>query len=203
MTAAAVALCNEALVRLGEAEISSFDDGTALARSCARIYPTVADAALAGYPWRFTLTKARLARQLRAPAGEWLYAHALPADLMVLRGVFPSAAATRQVAEYELFEGQVYSGAPDLWADYQRGIQPELWPATFRAAIVAALAADLAIPVAASSALADLWHRRAFGTPSEGGGGGLMGQARRVDSQQQPPQRIGDFPLILARFGGG
>lgn len=96
----------------------------------------------------------------------------------------------------------MFSNTPDLWADIQRDSDPASWPPMFHKLAVHALASDLAIAVTGSATLSDIHRRIAFGTPQEGGEGGLARQVRRLDSQQQPPQRITDYPLLAARMGG-
>ena len=203
-TAAAVAVCNEALRLLGDATISGFDDDSDLAESCAQIYQTTIDGLLASYPWRFTLAKARLARVVEAPLNEWRVAHALPTDRLAIRQLFASGGiGAPPLLDYELFETRVFSNQEDLWCDYQRRVDAPFWPAAFRALARHALAADLAVTVTSSAGQAAEMRAVAFGPPGFGGQGGLMATARRVDAQQQPPQAITDFPLITARFGGG
>jgi hypothetical protein len=202
MTTPAVALCNEALRMLGDATITSFDDDTDLAVTCQQLYATTVRGLLASYPWRFTLAKVQLARLADAPVNEWRYAHALPPDRLGIRQMFAAGTVgAGPLLEYELFDSRAFSNQPDLWCDYQREIDPANWPAAFRAMARHALASDMAVSVTASASMAQYHRQVAFGTPSEGGNGGLLAAARRVDGQQQPPQAIGDFPLIAARFG--
>lgn len=201
-TQADIVVANGALRLLGEAEITSFADGTEVSQSVAVIYPAVIDHLLACHPWRFTLAKAQLARLLAPPAAEWAQAHALPSDLIALRAVYPSAAQVPAVRDYERFEDQVWSHHIDLWAEYQRRVIPERWPPSFAMLARHALAADLAVPVAGSAGLGETFRRQAYGGLDPAGGGGLMGVARRLDAVQQPPQRIEDFPLVAARLGG-
>jgi len=203
MTAAAVVLCNQALRLLGDAAIASFDDGTDLAATCSTLYPDTVRGLLQSYPWRWTLAKVRLARLADRPVNEWTYQHALPPDRLVLRQLFPGDAEhLPPVADYEIFGDNVLTDCPDVWADYQRETDPETWPPAFRLLMRYALAAELAVPVTSSTSAADYWRGQAYGTPGEARSGGQMRVCRQLDSQQQPPQRIEDFPLIRARFGG-
>lgn len=202
-TQPAVNLCNQALRMLGEYGIASFDEGTDQATTVSLIYADTIRLLLTTHPWRFTLRKAQLARLTQAPLTEWRYQHALPADSLALRALYPTASpGAAVVPDYEIFANHVVSNTLDIWADYQVEIDAGLFPAWFQALARCALAGDFAMAVGAGSTSAEAFHRRAFGTPSENLMGGLMGQARRLDSQQQPPQRIRDFPLIAARFGG-
>lgn len=203
MATSAVALCNEALKLLGAETLTAFEEGSDLGETCQVLYPTTVRAALAGYPWRFTLTKAQLSRQVTGPETEWTYAHSLPPAMLVLRQLFPSAQPyAPPVRQYEVFGTLVLSHQLDLWADYQVEPDAATFPPLFRDAVRAALAAALALPVMESTERADYFQRQAYGSPAEGGAGGLMGRARRADAQQQPPQVLTDFPLLTARHGG-
>lgn len=196
-----VQLCAEALLLLGAAPISGFDDGSASAQIAMRLWPGTRDALLACYPWRCTLAKARLARLSDAPKTEWAHAFALPPDLLTVRALFTAnVPGARPLAEYELFDGRLYANAADVWIDYQRASDPDAWPAHLRQLARYALAAEFAMPVTEQLNLADLWHRKAWGTPGEGKAGGEAAVARRIDAQQQPPQVIDDYPLIAARL---
>ena len=197
----ALPLVNAALRLLGEASLTSFGEGSELAESCNQIYGPTVLALQASYPWRHTLAKRRLSRLADAPLNEWAYAHALPPDYMVLRALFASPHTHNTVDAYELFDGRVYADVPDLWADIQRDTDPAAWPPGFHKLAVHALASDLAVAVSGSTSLADYHRRIAFGTPQEGGEGGLSRQLRRIDAQQQPPQQVTDWPLLAARLG--
>jgi hypothetical protein len=192
--AADLSLCNQALLLLGETPLTSLDDGSDMAEACLRLYDDTINALLASHPWRRTMHKVQLARLPDAPLTEWAYQHALPPDMIALRQVVTSASVgAPPLRDYELFEGRVMSHALDLWCDYQRETAPASWPPGLRKAARLHLAADLAMPVSASVNLAQSLRREAEAAAAE---------ARRLDSQQQPPQVLGDFPLIIARFGG-
>lgn len=203
MTTPAVTLCNQALRMLGEFGIASFDEGTDQATTVSLIYADTVRLLLTMHPWRFTLKKARLARLTEIPVSEWQHQHALPPDSLALRALYPAGTPGAPTVErYEIFERSVLSNTLDLWADYQAEIDAGLFPAWFQGLARCALAADFAMAVGAGSTAAELFHRRAYGNPQDSMAGGLMGVARRMDSQQQPPQQITDFPLTQARFGG-
>jgi hypothetical protein len=198
-----IVLANQALRLLASEGIASLDEGTDVANTVAQLYGTTIRQLLAAHPWRFTLRKQQLSRLAEPPLTEWQHLHALPADMLALRALYPTAApGAETVRRYELFERRVASNHLDLWADYQFEPDAGTFPPYFVALARAALAAEFAIPLGVGAERADLFHRRAYGSPAEAMAGGLMREARRLDSQQQPPQRITDFPLISARFGG-
>lgn len=202
-TAGDVTLANAALGLLAESSITSFEDPPDLAGKVAQIYPVTVRAQLGSYPWRFTMRKAALSRLTAAPVTEWTYQHQLPIGMLALRSLRTSADPRAEpLKEYEIFEDKALTHQLDLWADYQVPIAPEYWPPTFYKMVTHALAADLSVVVTGSTSLADYHARLAFGLPQERGAGGITATARRVDAQQQPPQKFTRFALLEARHGG-
>jgi hypothetical protein len=197
-----VSYCNQALLLIGSGAINSFDDGTDLATICATLYPTVRDQLLVQYPWNFTLTKARLVQLTATPLAGWRYAYALPADLLNLRALFDTPALNAApTTDWQLFDGRAFTNHQALYADYQRDAPEEAFPPHFLPVLKYALAAEFAVPVTEQATVAELYARRAFGTPQEAGNGGQMRIARTLDAQQKPAQVFTDFQLHDARFG--
>jgi hypothetical protein len=201
-TVETLALVNESLRMLGEVTITSFEEGTDVAATCAALAPTTIRACLTKHPWRFTLAKAQLAQLVAPPASEYRRAFALPADCLVVRQAFQDGLSRTPFLDYERFEQALLADVPALWIDYQREVPPRDWPPPFREFVRFALADVFSIPVTGSLTAGDVMHRRAYGNPAELGQGGAFREARRVDGQQQPPQQITDNPLLAARLGG-
>ncbi|MBR0653296.1 hypothetical protein GXW78_26825 [Roseomonas terrae] len=203
MSVPEITLASAALRLLGEVSIAALDEGSDLAETVQRLQEDTVKALLIEHPWRFTMRKAQLARVSDDPINEWTYAHGLPVPRLGIRAMRSSAGpGDSLVRQYEVFDNRVYSHSPNLWCDYQTEVPPGAWPPYFYNLVRNALASDFAVPVGAGTSAAEMYHRRAFGTPSENRNGGLMGVAKRLDSQQQPPQQVTDFPLLAARFGG-
>jgi hypothetical protein len=77
-------ICNLALARLGDsATVASIapPEGSVQAEHCARFYPLARNALLEMHTWGFATRRIRPARLEHAPPG-WLYAFALPSDLL-------------------------------------------------------------------------------------------------------------------------
>lgn len=197
-----IQLANEALRLLGEMSIASLDEGTSLAETVNLLQDPLLKHLLTCHPWRFTMEKAQLARLSDTPVNEWSYMHAKPAGALAIRAVYPTGAIGAQpLREYEIFQDRIYSDQLELWADYQADRDPASWPPYFYMLARNALAAEFAIPVGAATTAAEFYRSKAYGSPMEAGEGGLMRTAKRLDSMQQPPQAIRDFPLARARFG--
>jgi hypothetical protein len=202
MPALDVSLASDALLLLGAGTIAAFDEGTDKALVAGNLYPGVRDALIAKHPWRFTMKKAKLARETAIPVAEWRWQFAWPADCLVLRQLFDAAAINAPpLREFELFERKVLANASELWADYQHRPNEAQFPPYFAQLLRYALAAEFAHSIVESDSKAQYWNVKAFGAPGEGGMGGEFMLARRLDSQQQPAQAIDDYSLTAARFG--
>jgi hypothetical protein len=199
-----IILVNRALRQLGEYAITSFDEQTEVAETCSIILPGTVSFLLTAHPWRFAMAKAQLARESTAPISGWRYSFALPAELLMLRTVFSSSGeGASPLLEYEMQSGRLLANHDALWIDYVQNKDPGTWPAWFFRLATDALSADLAVAVGAGVTMAELFHKRAFGTPQEGMSGGGMRFARTQDSQQQPARPMSSFPLAEARGGNG
>src|SRR5687767_1127497 len=75
-----VGLCQEALLLLASDPITSFDEGTDKARTCALLYETTIANLLSMRTWGFTKKKAELSRLVATPANGWKYQYQLPSD---------------------------------------------------------------------------------------------------------------------------
>lgn len=204
MALPSIQLANEALRLLGEMSLASLDEGTDLAETVNLLQNPLIEHLLTCHPWRFTMRKAQLARLSDVPVNEWQYMHAKPSGALVIRAIYASGAVgAHPLRDFEVFQDRIYANVTDLWADYQVDCDPAAWPAYFYQLARNALAAEFAIPVGASTTAAEFYRAKAYGSPGEAGEGGLMRQAKRQDSMQQPPQAIRDFPLARARFGRG
>ena len=60
-------VCSDALLLLGAAPISSFNQGTNSANVCDRIYPDLKKSTLQSFPWSFSFKKVQLARTINTP----------------------------------------------------------------------------------------------------------------------------------------
>lgn len=201
MPALAVQFCSQALMTLGAGQISAFDEGTDLAALCNLRYGSVRDALVASYPWRFTLSKAQLARLSDAPIAGYAYAFQLPADMAVLRALYPSSAAgAAPTTAYTLQGRQVLTDLAALWLDYQRTPAEADMPGWFRELLVKVLAAEFAMPVTDRADLSQGLKIEVWGSPQERGRGGLWGKARQIDMSQAPTMPVQDNSLIAVRF---
>lgn len=92
--ASVVDICNLALSNLGDSAIVvSIDppDGSAQAEHCARFYPIARNTMLEMATWSFATKRVTLA-QVTNPSTTWLYAYAMPSQVVNVLSVLPSDA---------------------------------------------------------------------------------------------------------------
>lgn len=70
-----VGLCARALVRLGAAPITSFNDETAESEIAAILYGSSRDALLAAYPWSFATGQMVLTPLVDTPVADYAFAY--------------------------------------------------------------------------------------------------------------------------------
>ena len=183
-----VSLCAKALIKLGAAPITSFDDPTVEAQVARQLYAPVRDALLASYPWSFTVAQARLVRDEAANPTDFAYAYFLPADM--LRTISAGAGGRGRGLIFRIRGDRLFTDAPEVTLTYQRRVPESLFTAPFVAALIAKLAAEFALPLTENAARAESLQRLAHEE---------IRLTRLLDSQQATPMRVEDFTLIRAR----
>ena len=86
--------------------------------------------------------------------------------------------------------------------DYQRDVPESQWPAWFVELVVAAICATTAFAITDQGNVQAEWKATAFGSPGEGGMGGLMGDAVAIDSQSSGNDALDTGAFMDARHGG-
>jgi hypothetical protein len=103
MALSELAICNLALIALGEDVVTSLDDNrNKAARLCKAAFPMVRDAVTARVPWACAGARATLAADSVAPAFQWQFSYTLPADFLRLRDIYEN-----QYAEWETEGGKL------------------------------------------------------------------------------------------------
>ncbi|AGH15990.1 tail protein [Dunaliella viridis virus SI2] len=210
MAASKEELASQALNRLGEPAISSFDEDTDAAEKVGRLYEETILALLSSYPWQWATTRAVLSIDgAITPANKWRYAYKLPTLQLdrvgnPLRFYNSTDLRAPVVDDYELEGEHVFTNYTTMVAEYIQRKNENLWPGYFAKLARDALAADLALPITESRTKEEYFQTLAFGTPSEEGQGGLMARAMKSDIIGTPTASLLDEsdPITSARFGG-
>jgi hypothetical protein len=185
-----VSICSNALIRLGDKPISSFEDGTDAANACANLYPDVLDALLRGHPWDCARKRVVLAPLSAVPAFDYAYQYQLPADYMR-----PIQIGARGCALDYVIEGrQLLTDASSLPLVYVfRNTNEATWDGLLVDVMTAAMTSVLAYPITQSASMAQTMEAK-FQLAFK--------QAKAVNGQDSEPETLGDFPLLANRLNG-
>lgn len=203
MSVTDVSLCSRALILLGAGEISSFEDETDRAAICRVAYPGIRDALLSKYPWDFLKEKKKLTRDSVAPIGQWAYSYVIPGSSLAgaPAAVFFNTTGKLAGAAYEIVGRRLYTDQAEVWVDQVVQKPESEWPAYFQQVVVYALCAEIAFAITDQQGVADAFHAKAFGSPSENGIGGAYGDAMTLDAQGDPDAGVRADAFLEARFG--
>lgn len=148
-----IGLCSQALLKIGAATISSFEDGSSEAEVAANLYPLLRDGLLSVYPWSFASAQCALPRLTEMPVADYRYAYRLPPDL--LRIVSAGIGERGQGLEYRIRENALHTNADKVVLSYLFRPAEKNFPAFFCDALVARLAAEFCLPLTESSSRAE------------------------------------------------
>ena len=193
-------LVNAALERVSGDLITSLDDGSVNANRVLQIYPDLRDDLLASNDWSFAAKRVQLAQLADAPAFEFDYAYALPSDWLRTIAVHDNDAGVSSFPYRQENQDGIKVLLASREAVYLRYVyrleDPTYWSASFRMAVIYALARDLSLPIASSNAMEARFAQKA---------NAKLAQARSIDSMGSfPVQRpIGSWALSRGgrRFG--
>jgi hypothetical protein len=183
-----VALCSRALIRIGAAPITSFDDGTAESEIAGALFGPLRDALLSAYAWSFATGQAALSQLETPPLADFAHAYQLPNDFL---RAFSAGTGTRgRGLRFRVARGALHTDADHVILTYIFRPEEEEFPPYFDAALIARLAAEFTIPITENTSRAETLYNLAEREYQ---------RARQIDAQQDTPGRIEDFTLIKAR----
>lgn len=189
MASSAVSICSNALLMNGALTISSFTDNTPRATQCANLYPLVRDYVLSSHPWNCCIKRVQLNPDSETPGFDWAFQFTLPPDFLRLQS-FGEAGFED---EYRIEGGKLLSDAPLCKLRYVYKNEDEnTWTPLLVMAMTLAMRQVLAYPITQSTSLEQLIDQAIEPT---------LRRARSIDSQDQPPEMLGDHRLLSARFG--
>lgn len=203
-------VASQALARLGEPAISSFEEDSETAEKVNQLYEPTVLQLLSSYNWKFATRRKALSEDAAAePINEWRRAFLLP-DLKTDRvgqplSVFASTAVSApQVFDYEREGRWILTNYETCVIEYIWRVPESQWPGYFHTLAIEALAAVLALPVTETATKEEFHRAVAYGTPGQKGQGGLFAVATEADTTGQPTESLlDDFDMIAAaRFGG-
>ncbi len=196
-------ICVQALSRLGQSAIDSFEDDTPNSITCANTYPDFRLAMLNHYPWKFATDERQLAQLTGAPPLGFEFFYQLPSDALDAPEALYSDISKTRIKDYEILGSKVKTNFPECFARFQVDVPENFWPPAFTIFVVEAYAANLAVPVTEEQSLANRLERAAWGDMALRNGG-LFAVAKRIDARRSAQRSMLEDggPLIRARLGG-
>jgi hypothetical protein len=188
MASTAVQLCTRALIALGARPIAAFDDASTEAQVAGQLYPGLRDALLSAHPWNFATAQAQLPQVAQEPVADYAHAYQLPPDF--LRALSAGRPGRGRGLEYRIAQRRLHTDADPVILTHVYRPPESDFPPFFEQALSARLAAEFCLPLTESTSRAETLARLSDRE---------LQRARQIDSQQDAPPRIEQFPLVEAR----
>lgn len=182
-------LCNNALLRIGAATISSLADGNLTANVCQQLYSPTRDSLLQQHFWKFALKRAALAADVTAPAFGWAYQYPLPSDYIRLKSVYNCTSEYKHEGNYILTD----QSAPLNIVYVASIVDTTKYDPLFTKALTLLLALEIAErmgrPASEMAGISQAYDR-------------ALQLAKRVNSQDDIPDQLSQSAYLDARSGG-
>lgn len=188
----AVSILSNALLMIGAQTINSLDgDLSDRQRIAVNLYPTVRDYVLSAHPWNCCRKRVLLNPDSTPPAFGYDLQYTLPPDFARIHALGDD---DEPPVDYAIEDGKLLiSEAAPLKLRYLYLNQNEArWSPLLVYAVTQTMRAVLAYPITQSTSLEQL-----IAAELEP----ILKRARAIDSQDSPPETLGDFPLLSARYG--
>ena len=175
--ASEVQLCNLALAKVGNEQITSLTENSKAARLCNLVYEPMRDATLRAHPWNFAIKRIELAANTLTPAYEYNTQFTLPSDFLRLIGT-----NMLDTAKFTVEGNQLLCNASALKIKYIYAVtDPNVFDRLFNEALSARIAAELSIAMTDNRSLTvDLFNL--FSTK--------LSDARTADATEGTPDDI-------------
>jgi hypothetical protein len=183
-----VEIVNNALSKLGEQPLLSFDDDSEPARLATRTYADTRDDLLRTNPWNFATRRAQIAAETTAPVYEFARSYPVPSDFLKLIEL-----DNPNRWPFKLEEGRILTdiASPINIRYIFRVTDADAMDVSFREALSARLAMDWAEPLAATTTLTQQMAALARQK---------LSNALALDAQEDPPEPLRSTSFIRARF---
>ena len=189
MALSEIALCTAALLKLGAAQISSFDEDSVEAEVASALYAITRDGLLSMHYWSFARGQRQLDKETAVPVADFANSYKLPNDF--IRAERLGDRATARIPEaYRIMENRLHTDADPAVLTYTFRPNSPSWPPYFDTVLIAYLRAAFAMPVTENERLAIAMEQAA---------NLALRQARLADSQQDTPEALQHFPLTDVR----
>ncbi|MBS9720039.1 hypothetical protein JYU29_04970 [Tianweitania sp. BSSL-BM11] len=179
-------IVNWALAELGLPPSFSTDDQTQLGRNVNIFWPRAVARCFALHDWTFARQTFPLARLAEQPVTGYSYGFTLPNRIGEPMKLLSDPRDESPIRESRIEGNTLFADEPAVWAVCKVETDPAIWDPAFADAFAIVLAAYLAIPLTADADSRTAMLREAFGTPSEGGTGGMFGRLLAQNKAAHP-----------------
>jgi hypothetical protein len=187
--ASEVDICNSALNAIGASNIIALTEDSRSGRLCNQRYTFVRDSVFRAHPWNCLIKRVELAQDSDAPSWEYAYSYQLPADPYCLRVL--EVEGEDLGIQYVIEGRKILTDEGTVKIRYiARVTDPTEYDAGLIETLSAALAAELAYPIANSNGLAQNMYSIYQAKLSE---------ARFVDATEGTPDEIIATDFVNAR----
>ena len=191
--ATSISICSAALLQLGKAPISSFDETGDAARLCSNLYPQERDSILRENDWNCAIKRVILAPLATAPVFGYTAQFQLPGDFLRLISIDDNLVGSPLCMEFKVEARTILANATVLPLVYVfRNDQEATWDSKLIELMTARMLWKLAYPVTQSTSLRDELKVEYSA---------MAKAARAIDAQENPSQSLSDdFTLINGRY---
>lgn len=186
-------IVNWALAELGKAPNFSVDSSTSMGAMVDIFWPRALAQCFSLHDWTFCRRTFLLSRQAATPVTGYAYGFDLPGGRFgepVKYGNDPKCKSP--VRDVRIEGNTVFADVDTLYAVCRLALDPSAWDLGFANCFAVALAAYLAVPLLQNADLEARKMEKAFGTPKDGGAGGMFG---RLIAQYRAAEPVG-APLL-------
>lgn len=192
-----VKICSNALMILGANPIASFNEGSGFganldrAKLCAELYPPTRKAVLRSHYWNCCIKRVQLSPDVTPPPFGYANRFLLPGDW--LRTFNAGDERNRQRITYRSEGRYLLSDEVVFPLTYLADTPEQEWDTLLVDVMTMSMVVRLAYPITKSTSVEELRNAELSA---------LLKQARAIDGQDDPPETLGDAPLLQSRFSG-
>jgi hypothetical protein len=192
----AVSICSNALLLLGARPINSFEesvtvDGLNRAQLCANLWPSARDALLRMHPWNCAKKRVVLSPETTTPPFEYAFQFALPGDWLRCLSINE---IPEDKYDYNIESRKLLAHEETIYLRYiWRNEDPASWDASLVECAELFVAHKIAYTITGQTTLRDSFLQEVQFK---------LRQARAIDGVEEPPETLGDSPLLNARHAG-
>lgn len=187
MAATDVSICSNALLLLGAQPINDFNEENDRTRLAANLFPYTRDAILRAHPWNCAVKRLILAPEVATPAFDYSKQFLLPSDWLRLLQV----GETGGELDYRIESGRVLAdidALPILFIFRNEVVSS--WDQVLVDVMTHAMAHRMAYAITKSTSMEEA-RLREFEM--------IYKRAKGVDGLENPPETLGDYPLLRSR----